>query len=330
MTTPGPASRAPARRLAGAAGAAVLALVSRAGQAAPEPDYPHDLVEGASACPEPRAVWGALGGLVEIDRVENRLRTLAGEPRAIEVTDLGAAFRVRVGDRSREYEDDARDCGNRAKLAALFVALAADSAEVPPAVPPIQPPPPPPPPVVATVSAPPPPTAPRRRVLHLEVGADARVGIGASTAAPGALAQLAWERRRLVVTAGARGSAPAQATIGDVRLRQWRAAAQLTARVHLLYDRPVLPFLEFGAVATLLSERASDLATARAGMAGALGVVVGGGASFLRRRWGSSFVLLEAELYPAPPTISVLPGGDVGRTPRIWVGAAAGVSVELL
>jgi hypothetical protein len=132
-----------------------------------------------------------------------------------------------------------------------------------------------------------------------------------------------------LVTAGARGSAPAQATIGDVRVRQWRVAAQLAARVRLLYDRPVFPFLELGAVAALLSERASDLATARAGTAGELGIVAGGGVSFLRRSWGSSFVLVEAELDPSPPAVSALPAGDAGRTPRVWIGAAAGVSVGL-
>ena len=293
------------------------------------------MVEGTSTCPTPRAVWAALDALVVIDRVEDRLRELPGGPGPVEVTDLGATFRVRVRDRSREYEDAARDCGNRAKLAALFVALAMDSAddptvaklpkkllETPPETPPL-------PPVSATVSEPPAARTPPTHVLHLEVGADGRVAIGASSTAPGALAQLAWERGRLELTAGARGSAPAQATIGDVHVRQWRVGAQLGARMRLLRDRAVSPFLELGAIAALLSERASDLASARAGMAGELGIVAGGGARFLRRSWGSAFVLVEAELDPAPPTISALPAGELGRTPRVWVGGAAGLSVGL-
>jgi len=264
-----------------------------------------------------------------VDRVERRLRALAGGARPVEVTDLGAAFRVRAGDRTREYQDDARDCENRAKLAALFVALAADSASDPPPARPTETPPAPPPPVAATVVERPAAPTSRRHALQLEVGADARVAVGASSVAPGALAQLAWERGRLSVAVGARGSAPAQATIGDLRVRQWRAAAQLAARVRLLDDRPVSPFLELGAVAALLSERGSDLATARAGMAGELGIVAGAGVGFLKRGWGSAFVLVEAELDPAPPHVSALPGDDGGRTPRLWVGAAAGVSVGL-
>ena len=280
-----------------AAGTALLALVVLPGQAAADPDYPSDVVEGTSACPEPRAVWSALGALVVIDKVEQRLRALPGGPQPVEVTDLGAAFRVRVGDRTREYEDDARDCGNRAKLAALFVALAVDSADEPTAANLTQTPPAPPPPVggdgqrAARRAT----RTPRRHALHLEVGADARVAVGASSVAPGALAQLAWGRGRLSVAAGARGSAPAQATIGDVRVRQWRVAAQLAARVRPLRDWPVLPFLELGAVAALLSARGTDLAIARTGTAGELGIVAGGGITFLRRGWGSTFVLVEAE-----------------------------------
>jgi len=90
-----------------------------------------------------------------------------------------------------------------------------------------------------------------------------------------------------------------------------------------------LPFFEVGAVAALLSEKGSDFATSRQGLAGELGLVGGAGASFLRGRWGSAFVLVEAELDPVPPHVSSLPGGDGGSTPRVWVGAVAGLSVGL-
>lgn len=312
-----------------AAGAVLLVLAARSGHAAVAPDAPAGLVDGTSACPEPQAVWAALSALVVIDRVERRLHAPAGGGRPIEVTDLGAAFRVRAGDRTREYEDQARDCENRAKLAAVFVALAADSAGDATVTNPAQTPPAPPPPVAAAIGEQPPAPAPRAHALQLEVGADARLGVGQRAAAPGALAQLAWDRGRLSLAAGVRGSAPVQASIGDVRVRQWRVAAQLAARVRLLRDRPVSPFLELGAVAALLSEQGADLTVARAGTAGELGIVAGAGVSFLRRRWGSTFVLVETELDPAPPTISALPAGDLGRAPHVWVGAAAGVSVGL-
>ncbi len=313
-----------------AVGAALLAFRSGPAHAAGEPVSPREVIAGTSACPEPAAVWSALAALAVVDRVETRLRALAGEARPVEVTDLGSAFRVRAGDRTREYEDDARDCANRAKLAAVFVALAADSADDPAAVKLAQTPPGPPPPVTLTMREPTAAPGPRRRALHLEVGADARVAVGASSVAPGALAQLAWDRGRLSIAAGARGSAPAQATIGDVRVRQWRVAAQLAARLGLLRDRPVSPFLEIGVVAALLAEKGDDLATARTGLGGELGIVAGGGISFLRRAWGSPFVLVEVEVDPAPPTISALPAGDVGRTPRVWFGAAVGFRVGLL
>lgn len=377
---PKPDTRSRRPNLGCIAGAALLALVSRAGNAA-DPDYPRDVVEGSSACPAPRAVWAALGALVVIGRVEQRLRALPGGRPPVEVTDLGAAFRIRVGDRARDYEDAGRDCRNRAKLAAVFVALAVDSADDPqappvpkpptktppeallktrpqavPVAPPRQPPQAPlktpaettpetapeatpetrpevpaapPPSVRATVIAQPAALTPRRHSLYLELGADGRVALGASSAAPGALAQLAWDRGRLELTSGARGSAPARATIGGVHVRQWRVAAELAARLRLGEDWPLSPFLELGAVAALLFERGSDLAATRTGKAAELGIVAGAGVRFLRRAWGSPFVLVEAELDPVPPTISAMPAGDIGRTPRVWVGAAAGVSVGL-
>lgn len=311
-------------------GGALFALGSGPAQAAADPLSPRGVIAGTSVCPEPAAVWSALAALAVVDRVETRLRALAGEAPPVEVTDLGVAFRVRAGDRTREYQDNVRDCASRAKLAAVFVALAADSADDPMAVKLAQTPPGPPPPVTLTTGQPTAAPNLRRHTLHLELGADARLAVGASSVAPGALAQLAWDRGRLSMAAGARGSAPAHATIGGVRLRQWRVAAQLAARWGLLRERRVSPFLELGAVAALLGEKGTDLATARTGMRGELGIVAGGGISFLRRGWGSPFALVEAEVDPVPPTISALPAGDVGRTPRVWFGAALGFSVGLL
>jgi len=319
----------PGAHLRCVAGAALLALLARPGHARAQPADPPAMVDGASACPEPRAVGDALGALVQVDRVEHRLRALAGGAPPVELTDLGAAFRVRAGDRTREYQDEARDCGNRAKLAALFVVLAADSAGEPPVakVPPSLPAPP--APAAASVSQKPAAPAPRTHVLSLEVAADGRMGIGASSVAPGALVQLVWERGRLSLAAGGRGSAPAQATIGGLDVRQWRVAAQLAARVRLLQNGLVIPFVELGAIAALLSERGTDQAQVRTGKGGEVGIVAGAGISFLRRDWGAPFVLVEAELDPVPPNLSVLPAGDVGRTPRLWAGAAVGMSLGL-
>jgi len=310
--------------------AAVMALTSAGKRAAAaEADDPRDIVEGTSACPEPRAVWSALRALAVSDTVERRLRgSPAGVP-PVEVADLGAAFRVRAGDRAREYHDDSRDCDHRAKVAALFVALTADSVEEPAHVTASEETAPPPAPVPAVAHREPAPAAPPARVAHLEVGADARFGVSASTTAPGALARICWGRGRFALAAGARGSAPADATIAGVRVRQWRLAAHLAVRARFLEGRAVTPFLELGAVAALLSESARDLAVGRAGTAGELGFVAGGGAGFLRRSWGSAFVLVEAEVDPDPPALSVLPTGSVGRTPYVWLGAAAGLSLGL-
>src|SRR6516165_8646049 len=83
-------------------------LVARVRTAAAQRPEPADLIEGASACPEPSAVWSELSALVVIDDLAPRLRRLAGGvggAHPVDIADLGAAFRVRAGDRTREYHD---------------------------------------------------------------------------------------------------------------------------------------------------------------------------------------------------------------------------------
>jgi hypothetical protein len=72
-------------------------------------------------CPAPAAVGAALGASVRAASV-----TLAPPDSATasaRVEDLGPRYRVRVGGSERVIEDPGRDCGERARVAAIFVAL---------------------------------------------------------------------------------------------------------------------------------------------------------------------------------------------------------------
>jgi hypothetical protein len=309
-------------------GLAVLFVLSaRARAEGPQREDPPNLVEGSGTCPEPRAVWSELSALVGIADLAPRIQRLSGTAHPVEITDLGASFRVRAGDRTREYHDVARDCANRAKVAALFVALAVDSIDEAPAKPTPPPPPPSPPPVVRQEA--PPVAGPPPHAASLELGADGRAGIGAATVAPGAVARLAWGRGSLAYAAGVRGSVPADASRGGVRLRQWRLAADFAVRARFLEARRVAPFLELGAVVALLHEEAPDLAVGRAQTAGELGILAGAGIAFWRRTWGSPFLVVEAEIIPDPPTVFALPAGTLGRTPPVWLGLAGGIALGL-
>ena len=290
------------------------------------PDQSPDAVEGISVCPDPRAVWLALSALFGPEKLERRLRTLpdTGGPR-VTVADLGTAFRVHAGGQSREYRDESRDCANRARLAALFVALTIDSVEqtavakggssLP---------------VPAVVRAPvngPVDVPPRRHIVHLEMGVDGQLGVGPSTVAPGGLIRMTWGTGRFVMLGGLRATIPMDGTMAGVRVRQWRAAVDVAARVRWSEDRPVSPFAELGLVTARLFARAPALATSDERAGNELGVLAGAGMSFRRRTWGAAFLLLEAEIDPDPPTFSALPIGSLGRTPYVWLRAAAGLSL---
>src|SRR5207237_3879135 len=129
------------------------------------------LVRGAQgSCPSGEAVRAALLAALTEAPVPN------GQPPR--VTDLGDRFQVDAAGQTGAFVDVARDCTERARVAAVFIALALS----PPAAPerPAPPPPPPPPP-------PPAPGPPRR---WFELAVEARLD-GASFGAP-AKTRLAW------------------------------------------------------------------------------------------------------------------------------------------
>jgi hypothetical protein len=297
------------------------------GQAPPDAA---SLVAGPSACPLPDAVWGELGTLVPRDRFEARLRAAAGATPPVEIFDLGTTYRVIAAGRVRTYHDEGRDCANRARIAALFVALAIDPADV------ISEPPPPPraaPTPAATavpVAAPAvegvPPPRPLARV-DLGGAVDAGVGTDAAVAQGGLSLAAVIGRGRFAAVAGAVLLAPVDTDIAGVRIHQWRVPFFAGVRGHLDRQR-VEPYAELGLEAAWLRERAPDLAAPASQDALEVGVAASLGA---RLPTGvGPFAALRAELVPSPPEIFALPQGVLGRTPTIWLGLTAGLSLGLV
>ena len=79
------------------------------------------------------------------------MRALPGPAPVVEIVDLRVPFHVVVSGRVRAYRDEARDCTQRARVAAVFVALTIDPAFIAAATP--APPAAPPPPVVVSQAA---------------------------------------------------------------------------------------------------------------------------------------------------------------------------------
>jgi hypothetical protein len=284
------------------------------------------LVGGSSTCPSPEAVWAQIGALVPIEGVIARLR-LIEEPRPpAEIFDLVGAFRVTVGRRSRDYADEARDCANRARFAAIFIALVvgADDMMITPrsSLPPT--------PVAATASAT--DMAFRRPGVRVDLGATGVTGIsgGGAVFLPGGDVRLSAGRRRLSFAFGVEVLPPADTTLGGVSVRQTVIGFDLGVRVSLGERRRLRPYADLAAAAELITERAVDLASSQSGSSYAFGARAAAGVAFATHSRFSPFGVLAVRWFPTPPDVFALPYGVVGSTPSLWLGATVGVSVGLL
>jgi len=291
--------------------------------AAPAPVEPSAAIAGTSLCPTPSAVWTEVTTLLPHDRLQERLRALASATPLIDVSDGGATVRVVAAGRVREFREEARDCAYRARVAAVFAALAIDPAAIiaPPA----------PPATDATTTAPVPPAPPPPPVpalVRIELGLAVDAGVNTSTTAlhAGAALRLAAGRGRLAFVAGVTPLLPADVSVGGVRLRQWRLPADVGVRGRAT-RATVEVYGELGIAAALLSERALDLARADSGSTVELGVRAAVGYRLATASRFAPFVALHAELVPFPPAILALPQGVAGHTPLVWIGATAGVSM---
>jgi hypothetical protein len=300
--------------------AAFVCVIAGAGRAtATEPEL-ESLVVGPSMCPRPELVLAELATLLPPDRLSTRLRALTGAP-AVELIDLGVPFQVIVGGRVREYRDEARDCTQRARVAAVFVAMTIDPASIAAS------PAPPPPVSIAAASAAPAPALPGAR-FDLAGAVDAGVIASDRVAQGGLELRVAGGRRPLAFVVGAIALWPVDTNVGGVRLHQWRLPVDAGVRFRFAEGR-LAPYAELGVCAAVLSERALDLAAANSrttielGVRGALGFRVGASRF-------APFAALRAELVPIPPEIYALPQGVAGHTPYLWIGASVGASLGFL
>lgn len=291
------------------------------------PTEPATAVGGPSTCPRPEAVFDELLTLVPRERLEARLRAVAhGKTPVVEIVDLGVPYRIIAAGQVREYRDESHDCAYRARIAAVFVALALDPAEL--VAPPVVAPPPPArePPVALS----PPSAVETPPGARLDIGAAALGGIGPGDRVAGFGAELRWARGRgrAGPEVGLLALLPVDNTVGGVRVRQWRLPVDAGVRARIVGPR-FERYAELGIAAALLSVRALDLASPQSQTALELGVRVAAGLHATGHRF-APFAALAVELVPDPPAVFALPAGTVGHTPLLWVGATAGMSLGLL
>jgi hypothetical protein len=254
-----------------------------------------------------------------------------GPPGAAEATvsDQGPRFRVTVAGQERSFDDGAHQCPERARHAAVFVALVVDPPAIaellsePPAAPA---------PVVSPVDAPRPP--PERRPSgwqwDMALGAALLVapeGENRRSAVAQGVAAFARGKRGFHLAFGAgllHGALRFDVADADAWWIPIDVAAGFTARTAVWEIGA-----EVGPSASILSIAGENLKQARRQVR----LEVGGRVSAWSRFWFTkqfgAFLSAEAVFRPFPYVLDIDPRGGVGEMPALWLGASGGVTVAL-
>jgi hypothetical protein len=242
-------------------------------------------------------------------------------PPDFRVLDLGEAFEITAGGQVQRYADAPRDCLERARVAAVFVALAVN----PPS---IQSPPPPPGPAAQVAST------PVRARNWLSVGVAARIddalGGGSATAGgttAGGELEVAVGRGAFGLAATAGVVTSTESTIDAVRVGQHRFPCSLSATVRRRATTRVELRGHLGASLTPFTLHGQGLETTHPVTrfdAGARAAVE----LRLLMRALVPFVSLHAEYFPRTYEISVAPLGDIGATAPFQIGLSLGAAFD--
>lgn len=249
----------------------------------------------------------------------------------ITIVDRGDTYVVTVGDRSKTYPDTTRDCAERGRVAAAFIALVLAPPPPPPSAtatpPPVDAGPPVP---TAPPPRPPPPASPTHWLavdLHGVVAVSsldalvmggATLGVGMASGPWGAKAQCS-----LLTNASVNGPNPGE----TVRLERIPCALGPTLRLtppHSGFDVDLEAGLAAGSVrATGQGFATTDMPTRfEAGMQAAAAVALHG----LSR--GDVFYPLfgfEVTYYPMVYDLEATPYGVISHTPAFWAGLTLGM-----
>jgi hypothetical protein len=291
---------------------------------------PASVITASGACPSSDTTWAAMSSLVPRGALDALPRSAA-----VDVTDLGDSYRVRLVangiERIRVYRDVARDCEQRARFAAVFVVLTLMPPELlidsPPKLPPPEP--------VVSAGAPEPPALrivaePPARRLRLELAAmgDTAPAVlsGPDMTSPGGELRAAVGGGRLVALFAVGLQPRSDFSLGPLRAREQRVPIDVGLRL-----RRAARWIEVGGEAGLaaalfrsqgLSPVVAKQAT-RIDLGTRAGVTLRVGARDARI---APIAGLHATYFPRPYEIATTPAGVVGRTPALRLGATLGIS----
>ncbi len=303
----------------------VVVVASATGASAADPPATSaapTIGDRARTCPTREAVAAALSPAVAHLRPD-----LDPLPTDFRIADLGDAFEVTAGGQTQRYADAIRDCPERARVAAVFVALAMNppSIEPPPAPAAAAPP--------SSVQEIRPATARERIWLSLGLAArlDRAVAGGSDTTsgtAAGGEIGVAVGRGFLGLEAMAGALTPTESVIGSVRVREQRFPCSLSAAVRRRASEHLEVRAGVGASLTPLTLRGQGLETTQPVTRFEVGARLALELRVLARAF-APFASLHLEYFPRTYELAVAPLGDVGSTAPLQIGLAAGVAFDV-
>ena len=264
-------------------------------------------------CPGAEAVTAALRSALGSD-------AKVGVSEPPRVSDQGDRFSVAAAGQVQQYADPGRDCEERARAAAVFIALALNPPLAPPG----------PAPTVRDAPAPPPPPA-SARWLDLAVAARADGGPGQAVGpAIGAEIHAAAGWRWLGVAATAGILAPSEGTYSSITVRQQRFPLSLALTARRDVSQRLAISGAAGAALVPLTVRATAIDGGPSSTRLDAGIRLAFELRFRATPRLAPFVDLHAEFFPRAYELQVDPLGTIGSTGRFWLGVSAGVAFEAL
>jgi hypothetical protein len=251
-----------------------------------------------------------------------------GAPEAT-ISDQGVQFRVTIAGQERSFDDAARQCAERARHAAVFLALVLDpllttelSAE-PPAPQAL--------PATPAVTARP-PAEPRTKPWSWEMTLGgllhvAPEGDGRQTTVAEGVALFVRAKRGFHLGLGA-GVQHGVLRFDVAEANAWWIPIDVTAGFGARAQAWELG-AEIGPNASVLSITGKNLSQASSEWR----VELGGRASLWSRFWltqqFAAFLAVETVVRPFPHSLDIDPRGTIGQMPALWLGASAGLAASL-
>ncbi len=297
------------------------AHAERAGMVRAQAEELHvEVADGA--CPDARQLEQALAPVLD-PSVVLVFEATASTTRRVRVSDEGKAYAIEIDGERREVSDARRDCVERARVAAVFIALNMQAAKPEPAKEPL------PEPEPEPEAPEPPPLVPGFGASSFALSEQAtdaeRAAFGAGASVFYAGAPFRFELSAAILAPIELELTPRDDVRGRVDLM--RVPFALTGSYLLrVGDVELGPLL--GLALDVLHMKGQGLERPQTELRLSAGVVLGAAAHLWLSRHVGLFLQAQMRAFPRAYRLAVEPTGALGETPRIWLGAQLGAQAR--